>query len=42
MYVNILNTYLANKVDVPASSNTEDRISVRYPIVMLLHRLLHS
>jgi hypothetical protein len=35
MCINILNVYLVNEMDVPASLNTEDRISVRYMITLL-------
>jgi hypothetical protein len=41
MCVNILNIYLVNGMDVPASLNTEDRISVLYLIMLLSHRLQH-
>jgi hypothetical protein len=42
MCVNILNIYLVNMIDVPASLNTEDRISIRYPIMLLSERSRHS
>jgi hypothetical protein len=42
MCVNILNIYPVNEMDVPASLNTEDRISVLYPIMLLSVRPRHS
>jgi hypothetical protein len=36
--VNILKIYLVKELDVPASLNTEDAISVRYPTVPLSDR----
>jgi hypothetical protein len=42
MCVNILNIHLVNEMDVPAFFNTEDRISVRYPIMLLSDRPRHS
>jgi hypothetical protein len=41
MCVNILNIYLVNETDVPASLITEDRISVWYPIMLLSDRPRH-
>jgi hypothetical protein len=42
MCVNLLNIYLVNEMDVPASLNTEDRISVRNPMMLLLACPRHS
>jgi hypothetical protein len=42
MCVNILNIYLVKEMDVPTSLNREDRISVRYPIMLLSDRPRHS
>jgi hypothetical protein len=42
MRVNILNIHLVNEIDVPASLNTEDRISFRYPIMLLSDPPRHS
>jgi hypothetical protein len=42
MCVNILNIYLVNEMAVPSSLNTEDRISVRYRIMLLSDRPRYS
>jgi hypothetical protein len=42
MCVNTLNVHLFNDIDVPTSLNTEDGISVRYPIVLFSDSPRHS